>query len=337
MATKKKVGVRDVARLAGVSLGTVSNVLNNPAMVGEETLARVRKIMDECGFVPSRAAGQLRSRRSRMVGVIVPDVGNPYWAAVIRGAESVLEREGLTLIVGSTRQDSVRQQEVALAMTAQGVDGLIVAPIDEADLWSAIAERELGVVAVAGPESVDRHAGVLLDNEAGAALAIGHLLDLGHRDIAFINGPRHVPWCSDRWRGAVDGFVERGLDPSLLTEIEVSDLTATDGRSACARLLASEKRPSAVFCANDLVALGVLLELHERGMSVPGDVSLIGYDDVEFVSALRPPLTTVRQPSFELGVLAAEALLSRGERGAEAAPLLTTELVVRESTAPRQA
>lgn len=122
-----------------------------------------------------------------------------------------------------------------------------------------------------------------------------------------------------------------------MTEIEVSDLTATDGRSACARLLASEKRPSAVFCANDLVALGVLLELHERGMSVPGDVSLIGYDDVEFVSALRPPLTTVRQPSFELGVLAAEALLSRGQRGAEAAPLLTTELVVRESTAPRQA
>ncbi|WP_206475784.1 LacI family DNA-binding transcriptional regulator [Microbacterium sp. KRD172] len=328
------VGVRDVARRAGVSLGTVSNVLNSPDKVGERTRSRVESAISELGFVGSRAAGQLRSRRSGLVGVVVPDVGNPYWAAVLRGVESVLEDRDLALIVGSTRQSPQRQERLLHGLARQGVDGLLVAPIDAGRSWEGFADRHLGVVALDSDSGVG--AGISLDNVDGAHQAVTHLLTMGHRSICFINGLGSVPWCAERRVGVLRGIREAGLDPDeVLIDVEVSDLTSAEGLRAADELWDSA-RPTAVLCANDLLALGVLLSAQRRGLDVPGDVSLVGYDDVEFVEALRPALTTVRQPSFEVGVVAAEMLLrgsgSRRMTGERA--LLSPQLVVRQSSGP---
>lgn len=330
----RSIGVRDVAKKAQVSLGTVSNVINTPDSVRPRTRERVEKAMRELGFVGSRAAGQLRSRKSGLVGVVLPDVGNPYWADVLRGVESVFEDEDLTLVVGSTHQDPARQKRLLRALAAQGVDGLLVAPIDELRSWEQFANRRLGVVALESVAVPDVGSSISLDNVGGARQAINHLLELGHRSIAFINGPRSVPWCVERRAGVLSGIQAAGLDPSdVLIEIEVADLTSANGLAATDSLWVTAQ-PTAIMCANDLVALGALLSLQRRSLRVPEDVSLVGYDDVEFVEALRPPLTTVRQPAFAAGVIAGRMLLSGAAHEGGERELLTPSLIVRQSTGP---
>jgi LacI family transcriptional regulator len=331
---RRAVGVRDVAKRAQVSLGTVSNVINTPDSVRPRTRARVEKAMRELGFVGSRAAGQLRSRKSGLVGVVLPDVGNPYWADVLRGVESVLEEHDLTLVVGSSHQDPARQGRLLRAFAQQGVDGLLVAPIDKLRSWEPFADRRLGVVALENGDVPDAGSSISLDNVDGARQAVTHLLELGHRSIAFINGPGNVPWCVERREGVLAGIHAAGLDVSeVLIEVEVSDLTAAMGVTATDQLWGTHE-PTAILCANDLVALGALLSLQRRGLKVPEDVSLVGYDDVEFVEALRPPLTTVRQPSFEVGVIAGQMLLSGATREGGERELLAPSLIVRQSTGP---
>lgn len=331
---RKSVGVRDVARHAEVSLGTVSNVINNPDLVAQATRARVESVMTELGFVPSRAAGQLRSRRSSLVGVVVPDVGNPYWASVLRGIETVLGKSGLAIIVGSTHQDPERQRQLLLGLAGQRVDGLIVAPIDDQHDWQQFFEHRYGIIALESNRSRSVPRWVSLDHVEGANLAASHLIDLGHRNIAFINGPRFVSWCAERHEGIVKSFRQRGLSPEQnLLEIEVSDLTVNEGARATEALLADHS-PTAIMCANDLVALGVLLALNRRGVRVPHDISLVGYDDADFAPALRPALTTVSQPSSEMGVAAARLLVKGAGRPKAEHVQFVPELVVRESTTP---
>ncbi|QGQ18231.1 substrate-binding domain-containing protein [Cellulomonas sp. JZ18] len=327
------VGVREVAARAGVSLGTVSNVLNNPDRVTAETRERVEQAMRALGFVPSRAAGQLRSRRSELIGVVVPDVGNPFWAAVLRGVESVTDRAGLTMVVGSTHQDPRRQRRLLRGLESQGVDGLVIAPIaDRPSQWAAFEDRRFGVVTLDRRTPRPGGAWVSLDNVLGAGLAMGHLADAGYRRIALVNGPVSVSWCAERREGAEAALVRRGLDPAeVLVEVEVTDLTVEEGGAAVAPLLDAH-RVDAVMCVNDMLALGVLLATQERGLRVPQDVALVGYDDADFAPALNPPLTTVRQPSFAMGVAAAELLLREGDHGGEDRVEFQPQLVVRAST-----
>jgi LacI family transcriptional regulator len=331
---RRSVGVRDVAALANVSLGTVSNVMNNPDRVGPEVRARVEAAMADLGFVPSRAAGQLRSRRSELVGVVVPDVGNPYWASVLRGIESVIEEHGLALVVGSTHQETSRQSRLLRGLESQGVDGLILAPITaDSDDWAQFTSRRFGVVALERRSRGPFASSVSLDNVEGGRLAVTHLLERGHRDVAFVNGPRTVPWCADRREGVVTGLQQHGVDPrEALVEVEVSDLTVAEGFRAVDTLLAGGARPTAIMCANDMLALGASLALRERGIEVPADMALVGYDDVEFAAALAPPLTTVRQPSFEMGVAAARLLLRSGTDGSGEHLQFVPELVPRASS-----
>jgi LacI family transcriptional regulator len=327
-------GVRDVAARANVSLGTVSNVMNNPDRVGPAIRARVETAMTELGFVPSRAAGQLRSRRSELVGVIVPDVGNPYWATVLRGIESVIEQHGLALVVGSTHQAASRQRRLLTALESQGVDGLIIAPLTAGSAdWEPFISRRFGVVALERSGAGPSVASVSLDNVEGGRLAVTHLLDRGHRRIAFINGPRTVPWCAERHEGVVSGLREHGLAASeALVEVEVSDLTVAEGSQAVESLLGLHDGQTAIMCANDMLALGALLALRDRHIEVPANMALVGYDDVEFAAALAPPLTTVRQPSFEMGVAAARLLLEPESRASGQHVRFVPRLVPRGSS-----
>ncbi len=318
--------------MAGVSIGTVSNVLNQPERVGAATRERVESAMVSLGFVPSRAAGQLRSRRSGLIGVVVPDVGNPFWASALRGVETVADKVGVSLVVGSTRQDPDRQRQLLRVLESQGVDGLVIAPIDRANDWAAFERRRYGVVTVERPKRGSRGSWVSLDDVEGARLIVGHLLDLGHRRIALVNGPTRVSWCAQRRRGAVKAVTDRGLDPcGVILDVVVEDLTVEQGTAAVAPLL-DARDASAVMCVNDMLALGALLAMQERHVRVPEDVALAGYDDALFARALNPPLTTVRQPSFAMGVAAAELLLREGGRSPGDHVEFKPELVVRAST-----
>jgi len=335
MPPSRPVGVRHVAEMAGVSIGTVSNVLNQPERVGAATRERVESAMASLGFVPSRAAGQLRSRRSGLIGVVVPDVGNPFWASALRGVETVADMASVSLVVGSTHQDPERQRQLLRVLESQGVDGLVIAPIDRANDWAAFERRRYGVVTVERPKPGSGGSWVSLDHVEGARLIVGHLLDLGHRRIALVNGPTRVSWCAQRRRGAVTAVIERGLDPrEVILDVVVEDLTVEQGTAAVAPLLDAHDA-SAIMCVNDMLALGALLAMQQRHVRVPEDVALAGYDDASFAPALNPPLTTVRQPSFAMGVAAAELLLREGGRRSGDHVEFKPELVVRASTVGR--
>jgi len=329
----RHVGVREVAAHAGVSLGTVSNVLNNPDRVGTRTRERVESAMRALGFVPSRAAGQLRSRRSELIGLVVPDVGNPFWASVLRGVETVIDEAGLTMVVGSTHQDPERQEHLLRVLTSQGVDGLVLAPIvDRAADWAAFEQRRFGVVTLEHQATGSPGAWVSLDNVEGARLAMAHLLDEGHRRIALVNGSTSVSWCAERRAGVERAVVDQGLDPAdVVVDVEVRDLTVVEGSRAVGPLL-DRREVTAVMCVNDMLALGALLAMQERGLRVPDDVALVGYDDADFSPALNPPLTTVRQPSFAMGAAAARLLLRADEREPGEHVAFEPQLVVRASS-----
>lgn len=328
----KRAGVREVASLAGVSLGTVSNVLNSPERVDARTLWRVKAAMKELNYVPSRAAAQLRTNRSNLIGVVVPDVGNPYWSAVIRGIEQTVNEENLSIVVGSSRQDIHRELALLRGFESQGVDGLIIAPIDSGvnPFEKVHSPQPFGIVTI--ELEFPGLPAVMMDHHSGSYAMTDHLIKAGVKDILFINGPLTVPWCRQRLEGA-QARIASGDRPDELSlrRITIPDLTVDFARSAMNSFLRSEKLPDVVYGSNDLVALGALISLRENGISVPDDILLAGYDDVEFATALSPSLTTVRQPSHLVGAEATRRLLHPSYFKGKATRY-TPELIVREST-----
>jgi LacI family transcriptional regulator len=328
-----------VAKLAQVSLGTVSNVLNRPSIVAPGTRQRVLDAINASGFVRSTAAHQLRVGKSRTVGVILLDVANPFFAEMVRGAERVLRDEGYVLMVCSSDESIERERRYLRVLEEHRVDGLLLAPV-ERDLKNVVALAGRGIPTVL----LDRDGGdldlcsVTVDDVRGGELAASHLLELGHEVIAFVNGPLSIRQCADRRDGArraVRRFRSRRRPGPLFIEVTVNALTVEQGEQAVARLLAPATRPTAVMCANDLLALGVLKGLAEANVAVPGEMAVVGYDDVTFASMLSPSLTSVRQPKFELGTTAAELLLEEvlGPEHHHRAVRFEPELVVRASSA----
>jgi LacI family transcriptional regulator len=333
-----RVTIREVARLAQVSLGTVSNTLNNPDVVAPRTRARVLEAIEQTGFVRSTAAHQLRVGKSRTVGVVLLDIANPFFGEMVRGAERVLRDKGYVLMVCSSDESTERELRYLRVLEEHRVDGLLIAPV-ERDLKTVAALAGRGIPTVL----LDRDAGsldlcsVTVDDVRGGELAASHLVDLGHEVIAFVNGPLTIRQCADRLDGARRALRRAPRQSSpVLVEIFVSALTVDHGEAAVGPLLAATPRPTAVMCANDLLALGVLRGLADAGVRVPGEVALVGYDDVAFASMLSPALTSVRQPKYELGVSAAELLLEETDERSvhrHRSVRFEPELVVRASSA----
>ena len=328
---KKVVGVRDVARLAGCSVGTVSNVINRPDQVRPDSRARVEKAIEELQYVGSRVAGQLRSGRSLLVGVVVPDVGNPFWANVLRGIEEVLDDHRLVPVVTSSRLDAVRERSILRVLESQQVDGLLVAPVTaSAKLMEPFRDRRLGVVTLDYEMSGGSFSSVSLDDIKGGELAAVHLIESGHRRFALVNSSGS--WSGDRRAGVVRALLAHNLKPDeCLREVTIQEETIVAGRAAAKTIAEMRARPTAIICGNDLLALGVLLELQERHLRVPDDFALVGYDDVEFAAALSPPLSSVRQPPYEMGKAAARLLVEH-RRGRARHIRFAPELVARASS-----
>ncbi|GAA4427787.1 LacI family DNA-binding transcriptional regulator [Georgenia halophila] len=331
---QRRAGIADVAQLAGVSVGTVSNVLNRPDRVAENTRAKVQKAIDELSFVRNASARQLREGTIHTVGAIVLDITNPFFTETARGIEDRLDQDEYTLMLGSSDEDPNRESRLLRLFEEHGVRGMLVTP-SRGSLESLIRIHERGteVVLLDHTSPLTTMASVSVDDVRGAALATTHLLDQGHERIAFLNGPVSIRQCVDRRDGVIRALVEAGKDPAdSLVEITLESLNADHGSRAMGGLLDEGRSGvTATFCVNDFTALGALRALRERGMQAPRDMAMVGYDDVNFAPELATPLTSVRQPTHEMGWRAADLLLSSAEPGHV---VYQPELVVRASSAP---
>jgi len=328
-------GIRDVAAAASVSVGTVSNVLNAPERVAPATVARVQAAIEQLGFVRNDAARQLRAGRSRCVGLLVLDVGNPFFTDVARSAETRAAEHDLIVLLGTSDDDPGRERAYLETFEEQRVFGLLISPVGEdLDRLLALHRRGVPVVLVDRDGTGTPFASVAVDDVAGGRLAATHLWEQGRRRLAYVGGPLGLRQVADRLAGAraaVDEF------PGATLEVVATDEPSVlAGRAAGERLCArpADQRPDAVFCANDLLAIGMLQGLADGGVSVPGDVALIGYDDIDFARSAAVALSSIRQPSADIGTTALDLLLACVEAPA-AEPrhvVFRPELVARAST-----
>lgn len=331
------VSIREVAEQAGVSLGTVSNVLNRPEIVAEETRKRVLRVIEEIGFVRNDSARQLRAGQSQYLGLVVLDVSNPFFTEVARGAEDVANEAGFVVILCNSDDSFEKESNYLHVLEEHRARGVLITPVqNDLSYLQHMRQRGISVVLLDRSSRTRDICTVSVDDVLGGELAAAHLLEQGHQRLAFVNGPLTIRQCADRRRGVRRAVRNAGLNPDqALLEITVPMLNAKEGESCVDKLFTNSPRPTAVFCANDLLALGVMRGLHQRGLTIPFDFAMVGYDDVEFAGILSTPLTSVRQPKYQLGRTAAELLLDEATNPAQhehKQVIYQPELIVRESS-----
>jgi LacI family transcriptional regulator len=335
-----RVTIRDVAEQADVSIATVSNVLNRPGVVAAETLARVLGVIDRLGFVRSSAAHQMRGGTSRSFGAVVLDASNPFSTETIRGLEDAVHEQGAAVVVCSTDGSPEREASYLRLLEEQRVQGIVITPATRSMRHlEALRDRGTLVVLLDRRSRDSEFCSVSVDHARGGELAARHLFDLGHRRIAFINGPVHLSQCAERRRGMRGAARQAGFDAEeSIIEYTIDPITAFEQTDAIVdSLLALSDRPTAVVCVNDQIAFAVLRALAERRVRVPRDMSVVGYDDVDFAAMLSPALTSVRQPKYELGRAAAELLIAEtaDPQHRHGDIRFEPELIERESTTAR--
>ena len=338
------VSIRDVAAHAGVSVGTVSNVLNRPEIVARTTRDRVHAAIKALGFVRNESARQLRAGRSRTIGLVVLDVANPFFTDVARGVEDEAAAAGLAVILCNTDEQLEKEQRYLELLEEHRVQGILITPVGDADRRLApLQQRGTPVILVDSRSPSGRQCSVAVDDVLGGEAAMTHLLAEGHERISFVGGPVSLRQVADRRDGAVRALVRAGQAGDL-EFIETSALNVAAGQRVGAEIAAlpPRQRPTAAFCANDLVALGLLQEMTRHRIRVPDDLAIVGYDDIEFAAAAAVPLSSVRQPRQELGRMAAQLLLEEalGHEGHKHRQVIfQPELEVRQSSQarPRQA
>jgi len=320
-----------VAERARVSIATVSRVLNNSANVSEETKARVLRAIEELGYQPSASARGLALNKTEIIALIFPDISGPFYSEVIRGVESEASQHDYNVLIYGTYGKTGRDKFLRLLPTK--VDGLILMTRSVEDEYIfylhrrripfVLLDREIGEI------KVDC---ILSNNVEGAYKAVEHLLQHGHEQVAFISGPADSPDSNARFEGYRQALQDHGL-PLLSQLVERGNFLQPGGFQAMSRLLDRPDPPSAVFVANDEMAIGAIEAVRGRGLSAPDDVAIIGFDDIQMAPYIHPPLTTVRQPIREFGVLAVQMLLRRindPESAAETV-VLPTQLIIRRS------
>ncbi|MGW1991488.1 LacI family DNA-binding transcriptional regulator [Embleya sp. NPDC001921] len=329
--------IKEVAHRAGVSVGTVSNVLNHPERVAESTRTRVLEAVALLGFVRNDSARSLRSGVANTVGLIVLDVANPFFTDVARGVEDACNETGSVVILCNSDDSGAKQERYLRVLQEQRVRGVLVTPARDAELPVAeLRARGLAVVLLDRADDRADLCSVAVDDVVGGRLAAEHLVAEGHREFAFVTGPLGIRQCEDRRRGMRAALRDAGLRLGTSTrDVVVPAMNARSGAEAAGRLLAAGRLPSAVFCANDLLAMGLMRELLRAGVRIPRDVAVVGYDDIEFAAASAVALTSVRQPTYRLGRTAAELLFEESEQPrshTHRQVVFRPELVVREST-----
>ncbi|MGO9963464.1 MAG: LacI family DNA-binding transcriptional regulator [Acidimicrobiales bacterium] len=328
--------ISDVASTAGVSIATVSRVLNNNPRVDPQLTAKVRAAIAALGYQPSSIARSLSTQRTHVWALIISDISNPFFPEIVRGVENVARSAGYSLVLCNAEEDSETEASYFNLAVAEQARGVILVPTNSNADLSALIRRNVPVVTAdrrLNSHDVDC---VLVDNVRGAKQAVGHLFEHGYRRIACITGPMESTTGAERYAGYRLAHAEAGapLEDSLLQTGSFSEGT---GYAAMQRLLSLRKKPDAVFTANNLMTIGALHAIDEAKLVVPDDLGIVGFDDMSWASLVRPPLTSVAQPSYELGTETARLLLSRidGYLGPPRTVMLSPQLVVRQSSTPK--
>jgi LacI family repressor for deo operon, udp, cdd, tsx, nupC, and nupG len=340
VSSSRAVRIQDVARLADVSTATVSRALASPERVSPEARARVLEAIAKTGYVPNPAARSLRSQKTYMVLVVLPDLSNTFFSKILRGIEERLFEAGYGMIISDLDGSPEKEAHFAAFTAAGRVDGAILL---NGHLFGQSREGEgtpakTGIPLVALCEAIPAAdiPQIEIDNRAAAGRMTQHLASLGHRTIAYVSGPPNNILERERFLGYQDGLKAAGLpfDPALVLP---GDYTIESGMIAGQSLVARPTRPTAVFCTSDEMAIGLMRTLLSAGLKVPEDMSVAGFDDIEFAAVAEPALTTIHQPRRELGQTAASVLIDLLQgRSAPRRMRLETELVLRDSVAPPQ-
>lgn len=332
-----KVGIRDVAKLAGVSTGTVSRVLNDHPSVTKELRARVDGIIKELGYMPDPSARSMRSKVSRLIGIVIPDLTNPFFSELVQSAEQAAANHGYNIIVMTSFDHAAKEADRIRQLTSRKVDGIILVPSN--DFHTLKLPKGLPIVVV--DRLMPGYSGIAADHRNGVRLGVEHLLKLGHRRIGFISGPKHSVPANDRLRGYLDameqagGGMELGASP-LIAE---AAFDYESGRSAGNYLLARARneRPTAIFASSDQQAIGCMRAAHDLGIPIPAALSVVGFDGIPLASMTTPRLTTVKQPIQEVAAAAVAVLLNKRTAPELDKPILfDCEFLNGETTAPPQ-
>lgn len=327
------ITMKDVAERAGVSATTVSHVINKTRFVSEEVKTRVLRAMAELNYRPNAIARSLRQKTTHTIGLVISDISNPFFTNLVRGVEDVANKKGYNLVLCNTDERPEKERTYIHVLRQKQIDGLVMAPTGgNQDFISALVEEGFPLV------FVDRYLDgigvpvVAVDNREGAYRAVKHLIDLGHERIAMITGLPSITSTAERFEGYKRALAEHGLvaDSGLTRQ---GNSRVDGGYSAAIGLLEMCPRPTAVFVANNLMTIGVMRALQDKGVRCPEDVAIVGFDDFEWASAFRPFLTTVAQPVYELGKTAAEMLVKRigKKRPRMEKVVLKSSLIIRES------
>ena len=330
--------MKQIADMAGVSLGTVSHVLNDSARVREPLRKRVFEAVEALGYQPSQLARGLRRDKTNMLGMVIPDVTNPFFPAVVRGAEDIAFANGYRLVLCNTDNDHEKELAHLNELRTYLPSGLIVIPSSFSDLTvQAERYRRAGTAVVCIDRLPKRWNGdsVTVANEQGAYAATRHLIKIGHRRLAAITGPLHLTNAKQR----LDGF-RRALNESKLTVapeyLHETTFERAGGYTKARLILKLLPPPTAIFAGNDMIALGVIQAIRELGLHCPKDVSVMGFDDLDFAELISPSLSSVSQSGYQLGAMAARILMDRlrGDNGPPKHLVLNTQLKIRDSVAP---
>lgn len=330
------LGIKDIAALANVSPATVSRVFSAPDMVSKKTLNRVKKVIDEVGYRPNRMGASLRTRKSGNIVAIIPDITNPVNAGIIRAIEQGAQSAGYSVLLGDTQGLEEREQHYADLVSHGQADGILLfcsrIPF-KTDQNLPLLEQLPPMVN--GNERIDSDevVQVAVDNVAAAKAAINYLISLGHKRIAAITGPDDIPSSNERLEGYMLALKEADIEPDSALQLE-GEYVVESGMDCARQLLLLPQRPTAIFCFNDDMAIGVMKLLQKQGFVVPDDISVMGFDDINYAQFVSPSLTTVHQPLQEIGSTCIDLLLKqlKGQNVEPGRRYLPFELKVRSST-----
>ncbi|HHV61197.1 MAG TPA: LacI family transcriptional regulator [Firmicutes bacterium] len=328
--------IKEVAELAKVSPSTVSRVLNGTGQVRQETREAVLRAVEQLNYRPNPLAQSLRNKKTRLVAVLLPDITNPFFPEIVRGLEDTAKGYGYNIILGNTDENREKELEYIKALSNRWVDGMIFSSVSGGrEVEKRIVElaRVLPVVLIDRKLEALSLSSVIVDNFRGAYDATRHLISLGHRRIGFIGGPPGIPIFNDRLNGYLRALEEAGIERDN-DIIQGGDLKIKGGCLATMRLLELPHPPTAIFAANDLMAIGAIRIIKKRKLHIPGDVAVIGFDDIPLASQITPGLSTVSQPSHEIGAQAMQLLMRsiKSPRARSKHIVLAPKLVVRKST-----
>ncbi|NVO25024.1 LacI family DNA-binding transcriptional regulator [Donghicola mangrovi] len=336
------VSIKDIAKISGVSTATVSRALSDPTRVSEKTRQAIMEVVEKHGYRVNSHARSLRRQRADAILALLPDLGNPFFSVILSGIELELQDHGMDLLVADSRATERTGRSVFNHLHASRVDGVICldgTPTDAARAELAepdVAER---VVFACEWMAEGDFPYVRSDNRGGGALAVDHLVGLGHRDIAFLRGPVDNILTEEREAGVREALAKHGLGLSD-TRVGGNDFTLEAGFEAAEWIAGLSPRPTAVICTSDQIAIGLMSGLRERGLSVPDDVSVVGFDDIASAAYVTPSLTTIRQDRIGLGRAAAQVMLKRigvGKAPEACVCTLPVSLMTRHSTAAPKA